>query len=274
MDNIQNNVTSPRIFALGLYIFLTINVILICVFLMRSESPALQVADSRTGVDTVTTKKADAVPPKISQKMRVAEEDKVYKVLFDSAKNYIQQGDSTDDLYVKVTSYDKALDELSQIHKRIKYQKKIGPYVEKLRKELLNTSTLKIKIGDTQDELEQVYGKPGKVVVLEKYFPVGSMKYAYYDKLGVRFALNKGRIYSIKYESNFKVIFRGIKIDDPIHKIKRINPGRIIPLPGGRYGYQELDRKTTYLFVDNDDFIDGIEQFDKAIYGEWDAIIK
>ncbi len=274
MGEVQNNIFSPRTTAAGLYLFLTINVILACVFLVKLKPRTSQMASVSPGINTVTSKQAGHVSPEISKRMRVAEEDKIHEMLFNSARRYIQQGDSTTDMYVKVANYDKALDELSQIPKRLKYQQEIGPYVEKLQKALLNINTIKIKIGDTQKKLEQVYGKPDKVVVLEKYFPEGVMKHAYYGKLGVRFGLNQGRIYSIKYESNFKGIFRGIKIDDSIRKIKRIRAGRIISLAGGRYGYQEMDRKTTYLFVDNDDRADGIEQFDEAIYGEWDTIMK
>lgn len=268
------NITSPRTLAVGLYVFLTLNVILICVFLMVSRSGLSQIESVTPQTVKASRSSIDLLSGKVTPQIRKEAEEKSYKTLFKSAKQYIQKGDAVADTYTRVENYDKALEDLIQIPKRPKYQKEISSYIDSIRDELKNFSTLKIKIGDTQDKLKQAYKEPDKVVILEKYFPEGSMKYLYYDELGVRFGLNKERIYSIKFESNFKGIFHGIKIDDSIHKIKRILSGRVISLAGGNYGFQELDRKTTYLFVNNDDLTDGIEQFDKAIYGKWNTVFE
>ncbi len=258
--------------------FLPLIVILIAIFFMALTPEPSQTRNITPKIDAVTIKESltprELSSEKITKQMKRDEEDKIYNLRFKSAQNYIKKGEEEDYLYAKVENYDRALQELAQVPKRAKYQKKIGSYVNRLREELINSSTIKIKIGDTEKKLKQIYKAPDKVKVLEKYFPEGSMKYVYYDKLGVRFALNKGRIYSIKFESTFEGIFRGIKINDPIHKIKRILPGRMISLAGSKYGFQELDSKTTYLFVDNDDLTDGIEQFDKTIYGEWNTVLE
>lgn len=277
MNESEHNIPSLRAFARRLYVFLPLIVILI-IFLMALTPEPSQTIDITPKTDAVTIKESltprKVSSEKITKQKKRDEEEKIYGLRFKSAQKYIKKGEEVDYLYAKVENYDKALQELAQVPKRAKYKNKIDSYVNRLREELINSSTIKIKIGDTEKKLKQIYKEPDKVKILEKYLPKGSMKYAYYNKLGVRFGLNKGRIYSIKYESNFKGISRGIKMDDSIRKIKRIHAGRIIPFSGGIYGYQELDRKTTYLFVDNDDFADGIEQFDKAIYGEWDTIIK
>jgi hypothetical protein len=276
MPEETNTIISPRTLAISLYIFITINVILICIFLV-SLMPA------NTGKNAATAKTAavikdeslvsDPITDELTKQLR-AEEDNTFELLFNSAKKYIRDGDAAFDLLAKVKYYDNALLQLSKIPRRPKYQKEVNPLVDMLKKELIDINTVKVQIGDTQQELEKIYDKPDKILVLEKYFPKGSMKYYYYDKLGMRFGINKGRIYSIKFESNFEGIFRGIKINDPIHKVKSLFPGRTIPVADGRYGFQELDRKTTYVFVDNDDFLDGIEQFDKAIYGKWTTIFE
>lgn len=191
------------------------------------------------------------------------------------AEMYEEKGDRENNPSLKNAFYSVALLEYAKLPKGVpQYAKLIREGRERLRQKMKKDTTLAVNLGDTREDLQKLYGLSQIQRANEKYLPTGIVNNEYYIHQGINFGLSNNRIYEIKLCSNFQGTWNGIKIGDNFTKISTLYPGRKIELAGSYFGYVVDNLKTTFIFVDKDQLLDGMRIEDSQYFGNWELALK
>jgi hypothetical protein len=202
----------------------------------------------------------------------------ISETIFQIAQTYRSKGDHAADLKTKAGNYLLALLELEKLPtKNPKIVKQAKPAKEQIKTLLRSFSTVGVMPGDSREKIEILYGLADKTKLSDRYYPIGSVTYLTYDKIGLQFGLRNNRIFAINIRSNFKGIVNGVRIGNDLNSIKALYKGKTSDFPGSNYAYQgnlTKHRKFTFVFNDQDDLVDGIKLFDKKLYGSWVTTLR
>ncbi len=191
------------------------------------------------------------------------------------AARYERRGDKAIGMQEKTDFYSLALLEYAKLPKKNpRYVRLVRQARERIQPRMLENSSLLIALGDTRRQVEQVYGKPDRQVIDQKYLPSGTVTYDYYREQGLIVGISLDRVFSVKFCSYSPGLWRGIRIGDHFDKLKTLYKGKKVYLPGHYFGYQVDRLKTTFIFVDEDEKLDGIKIADQRYYGKWELDLK
>jgi hypothetical protein len=202
----------------------------------------------------------------------------VPKTVFQLARTYRNKADRATNLRTKARNYSLALLELEKLSQKDPLiVKQTKPVQRQIKALLQSISTVSIRPGDRRGKIESVYGRPDKTELSDRYYPVGSVSYLTYEKAGLQFGLRNDRVFAVNIRSNFKGVLGGVQVGDNIDGIKALYKGRTNPLPGNNFAYQSEQAKNqrlTFVFINQDDMLDGIKWFDKKFYGSWETVLR
>ncbi len=207
-------------------------------------------------------------------KMSLSEKN-LFDVSYELAKRYEEKADKVLTMREKIDNYTLALMEYSKLPKNNpKYARLVREARERIQPNMTEISTVGFDLGDFRQDVENLYGPPDRQVVDSKFLPSGIITYDYYSKPGLIVGFNNNRVFKIKFTSNFFGSWHGIKVSDSFDKIKTLYPGEKVVLPGNHFGYKVDGLKTTFVFVDGDEKVDGMKVFDEKYYGNWELRLK
>ncbi len=194
---------------------------------------------------------------------------------YELAGSYERKGDKSIDMRKQTDFYSLALLEYAKLpNKNPRYSRLVRQARERIQPRMLENSSLLIALGDTRRQVERVYGKSDRRVIDRKYLPSGAVSYDYYREQGLVVGISLGRVFSIKFRSDSPGLWRGIRIGDHFDKLKTLYKGKRVYLPGNHFGYRVDELKTTFIFVDGDEKLDGIKIADQRYYGMWEQVLK
>lgn len=207
-----------------------------------------------------------------------ATSDAIVKTIFQIAQTYKDKGDRTTNLKAKAKNYSLALLELEKLpRKDPRIVKQAKPIERKLKVMLQSINTVGVKLGDSRQKVELLYGLADKAEVSDRYYPIGTISYITYDKDGLQFGLRNNRVFAINIRSNFDGVISGVQIGDDVANIQALYRGRRNELPGNNFAYQSNKTKNqqlTFVFSNQDDLVDGVKMFDKQLYGSWETVLR
>lgn len=213
-----------------------------------------------------------------SQAMEKTTNGLIPETIFHIAHIFQERGDQTANIRNKTQNYSLALLELEKLSTKDPHiVRQARPAKQHLRYLLHSISTVGVELGNTREKIELLYGIPDKDESSEQYYPIGSITYLTYDKIGLQFGLRNNNVFSINVRSNFKGIVNGVQIGDENVKIQALYKGEVKTLPGNNFAYQAQqteNRQLTFVFSDNDNLVDGVKMFDNEIYGKWSSILQ
>lgn len=202
----------------------------------------------------------------------------IVETIFQITQTYKDKGDQTTNLKAKAKNYSLALLELEKLPlKDPQIVKQAKPVKQQLGIQLRSISTVGVKLGDSRQKIELLYGLADKTEVSDRYYPIGTISYITYDRDGLQFGLRNNRVFAINIRSNFEGVISGVQIGDDIANIQALYKGRRNELPGNNFAYQcnrTKDQQLTFVFSNQDDLVDGVKLFDKQLYGSWETVLR
>jgi hypothetical protein len=197
----------------------------------------------------------------------------VSETIFQIARTYQAKGEQSTSLKAKLKNYSLALLELEKLSpQNPRTVKQVKPIKYQIKSLLQPISTVGVKLGDSRDKMELIYGLADKTEISRRHYPIGSIRYFTYEQIGLQFGLRDDRIFAINIRSNFRGIIGGVQIGDDIASIKALyKGGRVSDLPGNNFSYQT--GRFTFVFSNQDNLVDGIKLFDRQLHGNWSTTL-
>jgi len=136
----------------------------------------------------------------------------LYEVYLSLGYAYEKKVEHVSSIHQKVNMMDRALSEYAKIPRKIPaFSKKIRSIQERMNLFYKKKYSFNIKLGQNRDDLISALGKikSGQEKVSTSHYPYGSVTDVRYEDVGVYFKLREGKVFSIKFGSNYKgIIYR------------------------------------------------------------------